>query len=337
MGENWICPRCKAYNHPRRRGCWQCQRAEMQAAAARARGFKLIVGLGGTAVGIVLIVLCLAELAPLFTRAFTAAATPLLAPTPTFAPTSTPTMAPTPSPSSIVSLRELDSYRMEMRVSISNTLFSGMGWLITEEWNKGSQAFHMAMSMEIPESTPEPGVEASPEPGMADLFGMLRTEIIGIGDTYWVNQMGEWRQIQGAALQSSQEDMSAEVGYKYVQLLHNLVPVGEEVVNNVRCVRYFADEDLLQMSGGSQGNMTVHISGDIWVAYQPDLPPVVIKLRLMQTSRFDSPTPDPTQDPFQAMVGMLQTDEISNVYEYDVVGVNIPISITPPLTNTLSS
>ena len=332
MSENWVCPKCQAYNHPKRRECWQCQRAETQAVAAHAGGkvssrFKLVLSIGVAVVGIVLIALCLTKLTSL-----------LLVPSLAFTPAFTPTPAPTPSPSQIVSLEALDSYRVEMRMNISNTLIPEVTWLVTEEWNKESQAFHTIMSMEIPEGTPEPDAEGSPWSGMTESFGTPRVEVIGIGDVYWVNRMGEWVKIQGTALQSSQDGMSADAIYEYVKALHNLQPVGEETVNNIRCVRYLADEDMLQMSTTSQGNIKMHTAGDIWVAYQPDLPPVVIKLHITQTIHFDSPTPIPdvTQDPQQVIMGMFQTDESSNMYEYNVVGINIPISITPPLTGTLS-
>ena len=61
MTENWICPKCKAYNPPRRQACWQCGHSPAKDTSHTSQRFSLGKPLGKfiLGIGIVIILTCI--------------------------------------------------------------------------------------------------------------------------------------------------------------------------------------------------------------------------------------------------------------------------------------
>ena len=168
----------------------------------------------------------------------------------------------------VASLDSLDSYRMNWSVHIQMGEGGAMVQTYTLERVRQPPAQRLLM-----------GVEG----------GMLAAEYVWIGDTVWVKIGDTW-------MQAGEEDAKGA----FADLDNILTPeddmvlVGEETVNGIRCQRYLYDF----------GEM---MHKELCVAAQDDLPPVVI------------------QGLFRMKVGEMTTEVQGQVYD-----INQPITIEPP-------
>ena len=235
-------------------------------------------------------------------------------------PTATPVPpSPTPvaeaKPSMLVASPEdtLDSYRMRTTMR----LLEGEG-LLGEEFN-----------------TEVAWVQDPPSRHTA-MYGSSRDEameIITIGDTTWVKAGGTWIKSEGE--QGAEEGGSLAGQEKFQASLEDILrdmeggmkPAGKDTVNGVRCQRYTVDadfsipfpipedapEDARQLM---PTEMVGRVQGEICVADQRGLPPVIVRSQTTQELTFQ----------------YASRDDETMVYEEEreLYDINTPITIEPP-------
>jgi len=199
-------------------------------------------------------------------------------PTPSGAIPTTPPSSELPTPSGgqpsesieVADLDSLDSYRLEMSVQTKMSTGGGMTTGFTMEWVREPPARHLVM-----------GLGESP-------LG----EYIWIDDTVWVKLGDNW--VEGT--EEDAADALDNVG-DVMTPEEDMVLVGEETVNDVRCNHYVYDFEVASQK----------MHKEVWVANQSDLPPVVIRgLFRMETTQ-------------------MTIESEANVYD-----INTPITIEPP-------
>lgn len=262
-----------------------------------------------------------AKTTPTSTSSNTAAAT--FTPSPSAEVSETATLLPsaTVTPSSaptgfagIVPLEALESYRLK-GTSMSETAFGGSSPMqlissYTKEWVKASLAQHtIALISSDPTSNQPP----------------TTMETISIGKTTWIKNQDDWARIDSQQLPSQQTTIDWQ----------SLKFVGEEMVNGIPCKHYTVDEDIMKVSGMGNGqDIITHAQGDIWVANRPDLPPVILRMKIQtQMSGFsfslETPPITGTFDPFLETMTQEPEGTVSHE-EYEVTDVNTTIIIEPP-------
>jgi len=184
-------------------------------------------------------------------------------PTPSLGEQATPLAEQTGASVEVASLDSLDSYRLDWSVQTEMPATdTAMKISYTMEWVREPPSWHLVTSL---------------------------GEYIGIGDTAWVKVGDTWIQVT----QEEAADALDQLG-EFMAPDSDMVLVGEEVVNGVRCKHYVYDF----------GDM---MHKEIWVADQADLPPVVIRgMFRMETTQ-------------------MVTEAEGNVYD-----INTPITIEPP-------
>ncbi len=235
-------------------------------------------------------------------------------------PTATPVPpSPTPvaeaKPSMLVASPEdtLDSYRMRTTMR----LLEGEGWL-GEEFN-----------------TEVAWVQDPPSRHTA-MYGSSRDEameIITIGDTTWVKAGGIWIKSEGE--QGAEEGGSLAAQEKFQASLEDILrdmeggmkPAGKDTENGVRCQRYTVDADFSipmpipedapkEAQQLMPTEMVGRIQGEICVADQRGLPPVIVRSQTTQ----------------EMTLKYASRDDETMVYEEEreLYDINKPIAIEPP-------
>jgi hypothetical protein len=222
-------------------------------------------------------------------------------------------------------LEELDSYRMQGKMTMGGEPDSAsFGWTFTQEWVKASSAQRITMSIQTAAFTSDPV--------MSDPFPSTIMETIVIGKTAWMKYENDWIQIDSRQSLQQNSVPAPVADWQSLQL------VGDEIINGIPCIHYVVDEDIMKVSGfDAYQDITTHALGDIWVANRPDLPPVILRMKIqMQVSGFLSPQLMSTSDPLMETVLQQSEDPaMAYSYEYDVTDVNSPIVIEPPKIPTV--
>jgi len=214
-----------------------------------------------------------------------------------------PDDGPTPSPDGdddeieVADLDALNSYRSRMTIRVQDKDETESHELTTiTEWVRDPPAIHV---------TTTSGMEG---------FNM---ETILIGSEAWMAVGGEWISIP-----------PDQVGEGLLVDWHGLMPdvsgmelVGQETVNGIRCKHYTSTGQqsltVPDPEGGQALRVTIH--GEVWIADQSSLPPVIIRERVQ------------TEGGILALPGASGTSkEMVTIMEYDVYDVNENIVIEKP-------
>jgi hypothetical protein len=183
-------------------------------------------------------------------------------------------------------------------------------WKVIDERIKESHAMHTIITMS---GTGLPGGVSS-----------TRVEAIVIGDKVWGRTGDNWQIMPFPETQGMRGNWEG-----IEKTFRRLQPAGEETINGVRCKHYVIDETVAGAFDFGFAQMNAHASGDVWIANQPDLPAVGIRLRAQlqiddgYSARALSNLAIPTRPPSQSTRSVFDL-------EYDVSDINTPIRIRPP-------
>lgn len=243
--------------------------------------------------------------------------------TPTPVPTSRPTRTPLPTATAatrvprptverpnIAIWNDLNSYRLQLNMRFgANSDAQSMTWKITYEWVKEPAAEHTILTID--------------SQGLPTNVPALTVESIQIGNAAWTRLGGDWQKTAAqpaSAMQSSWADVE--------ELFRGLKPVGEDTINGLRCQHYVVDDTVSGSDGLGAAQAQVRAQGEVWIAAQPDLPPVPVRVRLkIRAADLFSLLPTgsiPARQP------AAQADVTYDI-ELDVTDINRPITIRPPL------
>jgi hypothetical protein len=217
----------------------------------------------------------------------------------------------------IVQLDTLDSYRLHGKMALDLEQSGPISalWTFTQEWDKKSQALHI---IELLDTSAFAGTS------MPTQNSSMGIEAILIGNTYWFRALGKnWTRIdyqQPRLQQTSSVNLPTN--------WPSMKPIGETMISNIRCIHFIVDEDIMKMSGQNGTTMATHAQGDIWIANQSDIPPVMMRARIqMQVSGTFSPSMVAT--PIESPITQT-ANEMVYTFEYEVTDINVPIIIEPP-------
>jgi hypothetical protein len=207
----------------------------------------------------------------------------------------------------------LDSYRMRT----TTRLLEGEG-LLGEEFNT-----EQAWVREPPAS----------HTVMYGSSGDIATEVITIGDSTWVKVGDTWIKSEGGqgaggvSSSAAQESLKATLEDILQDMENAMKPAGEDTVNGVHCQRYTVDtefsisppipEDVPEEARQLMPTeMAGHVKGEICVADQRGVPPVIVGSQTTQEITFK----------------YASRDDETMVYEEkrDLYDINTPITIEPP-------
>lgn len=206
------------------------------------------------------------------------------------------------TPGEAAELSELDSYRLNIVWRGENQDGSeGFELRILQEWVKEPPAQRLVMSGN------EPGQE--PETVM---------EFILIGDQAWMGAGGTWMETSAdqADAMAQPWDITAGAGEDWEL-------VGEEMVNGVRCKHLSSGESqTVTVTDPQEGQAIVSMAGEVWVANEPDLPPVTVREEVEIEGGFF---------PF-ALPGATGASPEEGLFfvTYNLTDINAPITIIPP-------
>jgi len=197
----------------------------------------------------------------------------------------------------VADLDALNSYRSRMTIRVQDKEGTESHELTTTtEWVRDPPATHV---------TTTSGVEG---------FNM---ETILIGSEAWMAVGGEWISIP-----------SDQIGEGLLVDWHALMPdvsgmefVGQDRVNGIRCKHYTSTGQQSLTVPDPEGGQALRVSiqGEVWVANQGSLPPVIIRERVQ------------TEGGILALPGTGGTSkEMVTIMEYDVYDVNANIVIEKP-------
>jgi hypothetical protein len=172
------------------------------------------------------------------------------------------------------SLTELDSYRAEVTHTV-NTGDAVVIVSVTEEWVREPYARHIVTNAGE---------------------GMPAFEYTIVGDSAWMKMGDSWLSIAPEEVQDA-DDQWLEISSADSEM----VPLGEETVNDIRCQHYIFELNMASQS----------VRHEIWVADQSDLPPVVVRATYWTELKTGQTT-------------------IVNEGEGNVYDINTPITIEPP-------
>jgi hypothetical protein len=204
----------------------------------------------------------------------------------------------------LAALEELDSYRQ-------NVTWRG-------EAKDGSHAFEVSILDEWIRATPARHlrVSSSQEGGEATVI----LETIRIGDTSWLWSGDRWIEVPGG----DPLDMGSLWSNPFIDL-DDWEPAGREQANGVQCRRYQSTErttfTVPQVEEG--GTVKAKVSGEMWVADQPGLPPALVRQKIkieggaipLSLPGIQGPTPD---------------KEAVLYWESNLTDINEPFEIAPP-------
>ncbi len=243
--------------------------------------------------------------------------------TPTAVPTSRPTRTPLPKATAatrvprptverpnIAIWNDLNSYRLQLNMRFgANSDAQSMTWKITYEWVKEPAAEHTVFTID--------------SQGLPTNVPALTVESIQVGNAAWTRLGGDWQKTAAqpsSAMQSSWADVE--------ELFRDLKPVGADTINGIYCQHYVVDDTVSNSGSLGSAQAQVRAQGEVWIAAQPDLPPVPVRVRLkIHAADLFSMLPSgvvPTRQP------AAQAD-VTYEIELDVTDINRPIAIRPPL------
>ncbi|GEM_PF-1188045 len=255
------------------------------------------------------------------------------APTPKSKVEATPTPIP-PSPTTVAEAKPsmlvanpedaLDSYRTRIEMELverpegmEGAKEPGVGdvfammfddWVMEIEWVREPEARHTV----------------STHSGM-----IPDTESIEIGDTMWLKMGDDWMQIPSGpsgAEATAQQELQLDFEDLLRGLESGMTPLGTETVDDIRCQKYTIDTDYAmpfplpddapeEALQSMPTEMAFHVQGELWVADQRGLPPVVIRSQTTQELSFE-----------------IASQTTTLVYREDrrLYDINTPITIEPP-------
>ncbi len=205
----------------------------------------------------------------------------------------------------IFDLESLDSYRLRAKVRFeTEDGTEKYAMVTTETWSRAEMARRMVMEMA------KGGDETTPV-----------MESIVIGDRAWINIGGVWMEVQ-----DDSGDLGDSIAQDWSEVLAQTGGwklVGEETVNGIRCKRYvIAEENPLTVTDPETGEQ-VQVQGEIWVADDPSMLPVIVRERLRIMGGTVEMPPAAATEPPAEQQGVLY-------FEYDLLEVNQPVTIEPP-------
>jgi hypothetical protein len=228
-------------------------------------------------------------------------------------PTAEPIQPPTPTttpqavgvPPQVAGLDSLGSYRLQITWLIQ----SADGSRPTEASTSEERVRGENPAMHIVAVVPNLG-----EPG-----AVITAETIYIGDTAYARQTdGSWLPMQ----MEGWEQMGGD--FWSVEEVQDWTPTGEETVNGVHC-----QHQTFRLEVPPEGDRTlpIRVEGELWVADQPDLPPVIVRQRVRWEGE-GSPVP---------FAGAAAPGEILiTTMDARLSDLNAPITIEVPVTPTPS-
>lgn len=162
---------------------------------------------------------------------------------------------------------------------------------------------------------------------MTDSASGGKIETIMIGEATWINMGGKWMSIPAGGEQpnaTSQQSLQPSLDQMLEEIQSGLKRLRKDVVNGVRCQRYSLDSQFTMPIPAPEGvpqemvptEMAGTIQGEICVADEPGLPPVVVS---------DQSTYDVT---LRYASGAEETVKFEQNAE--LTDINQPISIEPP-------
>lgn len=142
-------------------------------------------------------------------------------------------------------------------------------------------------------------------------------EMVYIGDKAWVKMGGTWVETTSEGAEGmnfvSDLDITPDVG-------SDMRLAGRERVNGVDCKHYTFDSENFAITDPTEGAMTMHLQGDVWIADQGGLPSIVVRERIQYDGYF---MPIPGASTSSAV-------DVVTYFERDVTDINKPIDIRPP-------
>jgi hypothetical protein len=248
------------------------------------------------------------------------------------ATTRSPAPAVVDSDLDIADLSELDSYRARSVMTP-----------VQDEAEGGMAAFmSMATVMET-EYVREP---AASRTLILDDEGNVTTEMVSVDGQTWINVAGMGWMTSGPDETDMADGITPEVEALIRQIARDMDRVGQETVNDVRTVHYTVDsqfevpfpaptaEELAQAEEeGFPAPTAVRgtVVGDIWIAAERNLPPVIVRSVTTQQISFvfdEKPEMDEMMPPGMGFLfgeGSMTINE-----ERDVTDINQPITIQAP-------
>ncbi len=215
---------------------------------------------------------------------------------PTSPPASKPTVAatkPAAAAAKFASADELNSYRLKMSM-----------WFKEGDKKQG------------PTVTTIEAVKQPP----AKHTAMGQIEIITIGSDTWTKIGGKWIK-QPPPDQNANAGLSAEM-MRQIQDKFTYKELGKETVNGVSCKHYsYSGQATVTIPEGMKGEATVSGKGEMWVADQSGLLPVIIR---------DKGDMDMTIALAQPLPNGKKEMTLSMYIETELTDINTPITIKPP-------
>jgi hypothetical protein len=201
----------------------------------------------------------------------------------------------------IASWEELESFHLEWSwVLVDQAGAEIARYTITQEYDRGAEASHITVSM------PDEGVFM---------------ETIVIGDQGWMSMVGmdAWFEMD---IESGLEAVDLHDWGGFWAEAEEVDFVGLETVNGVETKHFMlADRGSFYLTNPQDATMLGFVTaGEVWIANQPDLPPVDVRGRMKVREGF---FPFPTGDDAEA-------GEIEMFWEYDLTYINEPVNISPP-------
>jgi len=173
-------------------------------------------------------------------------------------------------------------------------------YTISQEYDRGAEASHITVS------TPDEGVFI---------------ETIVIGDQGWMSMVGMdvWMEME---IESGLEAVDLHDWGGFWAEAEEVEFVGEETVNGIKSQHFvLADRGGFYLLNPEDETMLGYVTaGEVWIANQPDLPPVDVRGRMKVREGF---FPFPSGDDAGA-------GEFEMFWEYNLTNINEPISIEQP-------
>lgn len=192
----------------------------------------------------------------------------------------------------IADLDTLDSYRVQQTIRVEDQDGSQVQEMtVLEEWVREPPAKRILISGDMP-----------------------TTEMIYIGDKAWMKAGDTWMEMPSEQAPDFTSGMDITPDMGGITAL-----VGEETVNGISCKHYTIDEENFAVADPSEGSFTAYIRGEVWIADQPGLPPIIVREQIQIEGSF-IPVP-----------GASSSAEGGTTYfEKEVTDINAPITIEPP-------
>jgi hypothetical protein len=154
-------------------------------------------------------------------------------------------------------------------------------------------------------------------------------ESIEIGDTMWLKMGDDWMQMPSGPSgeeAAAQQEFQLDFEDMLKSLESDMTPAGTEPVDNIHCQKYTFDTDYAmpfpipddaseEALQSMPTEMTFHVQGEVWVADQRGLPPVVIRSQTTQEIAFETAS---------------QTTALVYREDRHLYDINEPITIEPP-------